>query len=238
MAQAGDDAETIAAIGTANQGYQGALAGVDLKRDQALRTYGLAETTDAGPDTIVDAATGRRFRLDVAGNPYSVAAQIQHTFEKRKRGDLNSAASGGFLYDGAHGRRAAGTARAQGQAMFDFSTGVQGDLLALVGEGQDAYQRALELILGVRSGQTDRAAARAKPDPAPAPGQDGGGTPAPGTPAAAIFANPGLVGPGQRESPQQVVAERSYREAMAQAESEAKAQTQRAKARKKKKKKG
>ena len=79
-----------------DQGYFQDLAGATAKKQTAMNTLG-----DRAKQTDIAYGMGK-YGGDPTTNPYSQAALLQSNYQKQRRGTLNSMASGGQLYSGAH----------------------------------------------------------------------------------------------------------------------------------------
>lgn len=162
--QAGDSANTLSGIGIAQAGYQSGLAGVAASEGQLKRGYGVVEDPTG---SIVDPASGRRFRVDVKGNPYSLAANVAREWTARRKGSLNQAAQTGTLYDGSYGRSVQRNQRGEGQANFDMWNRFADAMTGLGQQRLGLFTDAANTVLGLRGQDADRVAMQIPAAPHP-----------------------------------------------------------------------
>ena len=161
--QAGNDALTTAGLSNVHRSVDQGQAGLAHQADALKRGYGFGEVAAGTQGAVQDPASGRWFAVDVAGNPYSRAAQLKQQWDQRQRAQKNTNAAGGFIYDGA-------AAEEYTQSVSDrigAETGLAQEFLqgqmGIEQSRQQLLQQAIDQALGIHGEQAERDATRELP---------------------------------------------------------------------------
>lgn len=161
--QAGNDGLTTAGLSNVQRGIDQGQAGFAHQEQALQRGYGFGAAQAGEAGAIQDPATGRWFKIDVQGNPYSQAAQLKQQWETRQRARSNNDAAGGFAYDGSAARGEISDQRGERRDTAALSQSFLDGQMSIAQQKQQMMQQAIDQALGIHGDQLERDATRELP---------------------------------------------------------------------------
>lgn len=158
-AHIGDTSGTTAGIGQARSAYDTRIGALNAQEGEGLRRLGVR----VGNDPV----TGRTFSLDLEGNPYSDAARIARQYNEQRQGQMNTA--GASIFDGSFGATQRDTNYREGATNDRLINSARDFYSEIEQERGNAFRDAMEIILGLRTGDSERAAGQVRDTPLPTP---------------------------------------------------------------------